>query len=117
MLICGIKEFIVIYIIIAFTFFLAFFANFIVTTIYINYTRVIIEVSIPYSNIMELPLSITFDFVSSTFFICVSLISGCIFIYRKFYITDNFKENRIKRFYHLILLFVISIFFLVFSNS
>lgn len=52
------------------------------------------------------------------FFSCVSLISRVVFLYRKFYISDSYSYNSDNsRFFYLLFLFVVSIFFLVFSNS
>jgi len=62
----------------------------------------------------EFSFCIIFDFVSFGFFICVSLISSLVFLYRKFYMEGTVD---MRRFLVLVFLFVVSMFFLVFSGN
>jgi len=62
----------------------------------------------------ELTFRLVFDFVSLGFFLCVSFISGVVFVYRLMYISGGID---IRRFVYLVFLFVVSIFLLVFSGS
>jgi len=62
----------------------------------------------------DVSLSFVFDFVSLGFFGCVSFISGVVFYYRVFYIEGTFD---MRRFLYLVFLFVVSMFFLVFSGN
>lgn len=59
-------------------------------------------------------LDFLFDYISLGFFMCVSLISSIVFIYSYFYMEGGL---RLRRFYTLVFLFVLSIFFLVFSGN
>lgn len=84
----------------------------------ISYDSYILDIFFPYSFLREINLSFCFDFVSLFFFIVVSLISGVVFLYSKFYLNIfslNNSDN--NRFLFLLFLFVVSIIFLVFSNS
>jgi len=62
----------------------------------------------------EITFCIIFDFVSFGFFMCVSLISSLVFLYRNFYMEGTVD---IRRFLFLVFLFVVSMFFLVFSGN
>jgi len=62
----------------------------------------------------EISLCMIFDYVSFGFFMCVSLISSLVFLYRKFYMEGTVD---MRRFLFLVFLFVISMFFLVFSGN
>jgi len=62
----------------------------------------------------EVSFCMVFDYVSFGFFICVSLISSLVFLYRKFYMDGTVD---MRRFLFLVFLFVISMFFLVFSGN
>jgi NADH-ubiquinone oxidoreductase chain 5 len=57
---------------------------------------------------------VIFDYVSFGFFICVSLISSLVFLYRNFYMEGTVD---MRRFLFLVFLFVVSMFFLVFSGN
>ena len=59
-------------------------------------------------------LDLIFDFVSIGFFMCVSLISGLVFLYSIFYMEGRLKR---RRFLYLVFFFVFSIFLLVFSGN
>lgn len=63
---------------------------------------------------LDLSFCFLFDYVSLGFFSCVSFISGTVFLYRIFYIEGT---EDIRRFGSLVFLFVLSIFFLVFSGN
>lgn len=67
----------------------------------------------------DICLSFNFDAISLIFFSVVSLISRVVFIYRKFYIAHDPLHPRVDNnyFFLVIATFVVSIFFLVFSNS
>jgi len=65
-------------------------------------------------NWLEYRLTFTLDFLSAGFFLSVSFISSIVFLYRIFYIEGT---NEMRRFSWLVLLFVISIFLLVFSSN
>nr|YP_009051475.1 NADH dehydrogenase subunit 5 [Psoroptes ovis]AIH15208.1 NADH dehydrogenase subunit 5 [Psoroptes ovis] len=67
----------------------------------------------------EMSISLCFDFVSCFFFCFVSFISGVVFIYSKYYmnVDKNFQNSDQIRFMCILFLFVISMFFLVFSFS
>jgi len=62
----------------------------------------------------DFSFSFIFDFVSLGFFCCVSFISRAVFLYRMFYIEGTIDS---RRFYWLVFLFVMSMFFLVFSGN
>lgn len=100
-------------------FFFAFFLNFFLGFYFLDYNRFSVEFFMPYNVLREIPFVFTFDFVSFFFFSVVSLISGVVFLYSKFYIDDysNLSNSDNDRFFYLLFLFVVSIFFLVFSGS
>jgi NADH-ubiquinone oxidoreductase chain 5 len=62
----------------------------------------------------EVSFCMIFDYVSFGFFMCVSLISSLVFLYRKFYMDGTVD---MRRFLFLVFLFVISMFLLVFSGN
>lgn len=80
--------------------------------------RTHLEVLLP-NQTADLSFSIRFDIVSLIFFAVVAIISGTVFLYRKFYIEQEVVKVKIKNNYFFVLLslFVLSIFLLVFSNS
>jgi len=63
---------------------------------------------------LDFSLSFVFDYLSFGFFGCVSLISGVVFYYVSFYMLGCLD---IRRFSYTVFLFVVSIFFLVFSGN
>lgn len=73
----------------------------------------------PFDLLSEIPFSFCVDYVSLFFFSGVSIISGVVFLYSKFYIREDLGgPNTINfRFFYLLFFFVASMFFLVFSNS
>jgi len=58
--------------------------------------------------------SFVFDFLSVGFAGCVAIISSVVFIYRMFYMSGTVD---MRRFCYLVFLFVVSMFFLVFSGN
>ena len=62
----------------------------------------------------EISFCMVFDYVSFGFFICVALISSLVFLYRNFYMEGTVD---MRRFFFLVFLFVVSMFFLVFSGN
>ena len=85
----------------------------------IQYNSIIVEFFIPYGPLSELRLGFCFDFPSLMFFRVVSIISGTVFYYRKFYIDINilYRGSDNSRFMGLLFLFVVSMFILVFSST
>jgi NADH:ubiquinone oxidoreductase subunit 5 (subunit L)/multisubunit Na+/H+ antiporter MnhA subunit len=63
---------------------------------------------------LDFSFSFVFDFLSLGFAGCVSLISSVVFLYRLFYMEGTVD---IRRFLWLVFLFVVSMFFLVFSGN
>lgn len=84
----------------------------------IDYISFVVDFISPFSSFVDFSISFYFDYVSFFFFSVVSLISSMVFLYSKFYIreTNNFNSDN-SRFFFLLFLFVVSIFFLVFSGS
>lgn len=74
---------------------------------------------IPFNLLREIPFSFCVDYISLFFFSRVSLISRVVFLYRKFYMGEQWEGCNLLnyRFFYLLFLFVASIFFLVFSRS
>lgn len=62
----------------------------------------------------DFAFSFVFDFLSLGFAGCVSLISSVVFMYSNFYMAGTVDS---RRFGYLVLLFVVSMFFLVFSGN
>nr|QUE27118.1 NADH dehydrogenase subunit 5 [Scatoglyphus polytrematus] len=85
----------------------------------LDYSSLCIEISLPFYYIWDMSLTFSFDFLSCFFFSVISLISSVVFIYSKFYMDDDFSFYSFlnSRFFYLLFLFVISMMFLVFSNS
>lgn len=85
----------------------------------INYTRYVLDLFITFSRLADFHLRFNFDYLACFFFSFVSLISSIVFLYSRFYIS--IKANSINsdnnRFLLILILFVLSIIFLVFSNS
>lgn len=82
------------------------------------YNSFVLDLFFCFSFFSDFSFSFTLDYLSLFFFSCVSLISGVVFFYRKFYIRDSYDSNNDNfRFFFLLFLFVVSIFILVFSNS
>lgn len=116
---CGVKDFLVIFLLFFSLFFLFFSSLFILGVYFMGDTRFILELN-PSSNLLsDLSLSFCVDYISLFFFSSVSLISSVVFLYRKFYMGDvlNLKNFINTRFFYLLFLFVVSIMFLVFSGS
>ena len=109
----------VIYMLFSFLFFFSFFLCSFFGVYFLNRNGFIFELTIPFSLLSEIPLRFCVDYVSLFFFSGVSIISGVVFLYRKFYIDEQFRVfNSINyRFFYLLFLFVASMFFLVFSSS
>lgn len=63
---------------------------------------------------VDVGFTFIFDFISLGFSGCVSFISGVVFVYRTFYMAGTVD---FRRFYLLVLLFVLSMFILVFSGN
>jgi len=63
---------------------------------------------------VDLSFCLVFDYLSIGFFMCVSIVSSVVFLYRIFYIEGTVD---IRRFSLLVFLFVASMFFLVFSGN
>ena len=63
---------------------------------------------------VDYSICFVFDFLSCGFFGCVSLISCLVFFYRVFYMEGTVD---MRRFGGLVVLFVVSMFFLVFSGN
>ena len=63
---------------------------------------------------LDLSFVFVFDFLSLGFFSCVSFISGVVFLYSVFYISNTID---LRRFGYLVFLFVLSMIFLVFSGN
>ena len=63
---------------------------------------------------VDYSLSLIFDFLSTRFFSRVSIISFVVFLYRLFYMGGRAD---MRRFTFLVFLFVMSMFFLVFSGN
>lgn len=103
----------------SFLFFFSFFLCSFFGVYFLNRNGFIFELTIPFSLLSEIPLRFCVDYVSLFFFSGVSIISGVVFLYRKFYIDEQFRVfNSINyRFFYLLFLFVASMFFLVFSSS
>ena len=62
----------------------------------------------------DLSFSFVFDFLSLGFAGCVSMISSVVFMYSNFYMAGTLDS---RRFGYLVFLFVVSMFFLVFSGN
>nr|QZH55186.1 NADH dehydrogenase subunit 5 [Lardoglyphus konoi] len=103
----------------AFLFFFSSLVLMVFGIFFMDFNSLTIELFIPYGVLNEMPLSFCVDFISLFFFSVVSLISSVVFIYSKYYmgsyLSDQSKDN--FRFFYLLFLFVISMFFLVFSSS
>ena len=78
-----------------------------------------VEFLFPYSFLLDIPITLVFDYISLLFFSFISLISRVVFLYRKFYMGVEFLSTVFlsSRFFFLLFLFVASMFFLVFSGS
>lgn len=100
-------------------FFLGFLSCFSLGLFLVDYNSFTLEVLLPYSFLSEMPLVFTFDYVSLIFFSAVSLISRVVFLYSKYYMDDSvlLYNSDNSRFFYLLFLFVVSMFFLVFSGS
>lgn len=84
-----------------------------------SYGSFIIEFSFNSFPLNDILFSFLFDYISLCFFFSVSLISSVIFLYRKFYL-DSSPSSLVYiniRYTFLLSIFVLSIFFLVFSGS
>lgn len=73
-----------------------------------------LEIFLFCTSSMDYSLSFIFDFLSTIFFSSVSIISFVVFLYRVFYIRGGCDR---RRFTLLVFLFVLSMFFLVFSGN
>ena len=83
-----------------------------------NYFSLVCEFLLPRIILYDCSLVFCFDYVSILFFSCVSLIRSVVFFFRKYYMDIGERENSDQmRFLLLLFLFVLSIFFLVFSHS
>lgn len=113
------KNFLVIFLLFSFLFFLSFLGCFFIGVFFIDRGSILFELLTPFSLIGDMPLRFCVDYISLFFFSSVSLISSVVFIYRKFYIDEDWGRTNYlnRRFFYLLFLFVASIFFLVFSNS
>lgn len=109
----------VIFLLFSFLFFFSFFLCFFLGTFFLDSSSYVVELVIPFSLLSEMPFRFTVDYVSLFFFSGVSVISGVVFLYRKFYMDEDFfVVNFLNyRFFYLLFFFVASIFFLVFSSS
>lgn len=116
---CGVKDFLVIFLLFFFLFFLFFCFLFIFGVYFMGGSSFVLEFCSPFFLSSDLSFSFCFDYVSLFFFSSVSLISSVVFLYRKFYMSDVlYPKNFINvRFFYLLFLFVISMIFLVFSGS
>nr|YP_002650716.1 NADH dehydrogenase subunit 5 [Dermatophagoides pteronyssinus]ACF54669.1 NADH dehydrogenase subunit 5 [Dermatophagoides pteronyssinus] len=83
------------------------------------YNSLVLNFLVPSFIMDDFNLSFCFDYVSCFFFSCVSFISSVVFIYSKYYMSVNSKivNSDQLRFLSLLFLFVVSMFFLVFSYS
>lgn len=79
----------------------------------------IVEFSFSSYPLNDILFSFLFDYISLLFFFTVSLISCVIFLYSKFYFKGSPTSLDYKnvRYTYILALFVVSIFFLVFSGS
>lgn len=116
---CGVKDCLVIFFL--FSFLLFSFSLLLLFLIFflMSFIRFSFEVVLPFSFFSEFPLVFCFDLISVIFFFVVSIISRVIFFYGKFYMGEFVanKNTDNNRFFVLLFLFVVSIFFLVFSGS
>lgn len=99
-------------------FVLCFLRIFLTRVLVMESKRVRVDIIINHHT-TDICLSFNFDAISLIFFSVVSLISRVVFIYRKFYIAHDPLHPRVDNnyFFLVIATFVVSIFFLVFSNS
>nr|QFG71638.1 NADH dehydrogenase subunit 5 [Histiostomatidae sp. XFX] len=102
-----------------FSFFLFISYSMMLLSVYlINYNCFIIDIFFTPLGFTEVSFSFCFDYVSLFFFSIVSLISAVVFFYSKFYMDIDEGEGYMNfRFLSVLFLFVISMFFLVFSYS
>lgn len=83
-----------------------------------RFNRIIFELFIPVFFIFDLNISFCFDYVRLIFFSVVCFISFVVFFYSKYYMDILFEEDFDQfRFIMVFFLFVVSMFFLVFSFS
>nr|YP_009862158.1 NADH dehydrogenase subunit 5 [Carpoglyphus lactis]QKV10193.1 NADH dehydrogenase subunit 5 [Carpoglyphus lactis] len=84
-----------------------------------NYTSYVLDLFITFSSLADFHLSFNFDYLACFFFSFVSLISSIVFLYSSFYmsIKANSMNSDNNRFLLILMLFVLSMMFLVFSNS
>ena len=115
----GLKNLLFIFFLFSFLFFSFSFFSFSLGLYLVDYNSLVVEIFLPFSLVSEIPLTFFIDYISLFFFSAVSLISGVVFLYRKFYMDDSFYTLSFMnlRFFYLLFLFVFSIFFLVFSGS
>jgi NADH-ubiquinone oxidoreductase chain 5 len=113
------ENLLVIFFLFGYLFFSIFLFRFSLGLYFLDYNSFSIEFFMPYYFLREMPFVFIFDFVSLFFFSVVSLISRVVFLYRKFYMDDFLWVSNTDndRFFYLLFLFVVSIFFLVFSGS
>lgn len=95
------------------------FVRFFSTFFLLGGNSFLVELSFLRTLYRELSFSFIFDYISLMFFSAISLISCVIFLYRKFYFHRNLGSPNFyhSRYAYLLGLFVLSIFFLVFSGS
>jgi NADH:ubiquinone oxidoreductase subunit 5 (subunit L)/multisubunit Na+/H+ antiporter MnhA subunit len=67
-----------------------------------------------FAGFLDFSLTFVFDYLSLGFFSCVSFISGCVFLFTIFYMGGSLDY---RRFILLVLIFVGSMFVLVFSGN
>jgi len=65
-------------------------------------------------GIFDLSFCFVFDYLSTGFFSCVSFVSGCVMFFSVYYIGGSVD---FRRFVFLVVIFVFSIFLLVFSRN
>lgn len=112
------KNLLVIFYLFAFLYLCVFFILVYFGVILIDYSCFMVEFFFPFSYLIDLSLGFCFDYVSVFFFCAVSIISRMVFLYRKYYIDISYGfQSDNNRFLYLLFLFVLSMFFLVFSCS
>lgn len=116
---CGNEDFLVILYLTRFLLFSISLIFFCVSIVIIDFNRFSLEISSSINLFRDSCFSLVVDYVRIIFLSIVLIISRIIFLYRKFYIVYNLKEDNSdnSRFFYLLILFVISIVILVFSNS
>nr|AQZ24962.1 NADH dehydrogenase subunit 5 [Ardeacarus ardeae] len=105
------------YIFFCLIFILFSFLSFFLSVVFFEFNSIFIEFHISYC-FSNLSFIFMIDFISLLFFSCVCFISSIVFFYSGFYMNILLKESSdSKRFLAILFLFVVSMFFLIFSYS